>query len=190
VDTQTGLLDDFAQALSVSPGGDVWVGSLRGASVLPAGSGQWQMVGEAAGVSGPVVDIAFGPDESVWLLWGVRSSNNAHWGVSVGRLGGTWQHLPLGQQTQAELPLSTQPLAVDRHGRAWLATQSLARREKLLVVVSPAGTTATYLLGEFPRTGPYAYGGSLWRDGYGVLSDGQGGIVLRAGHEGTWRWLP
>jgi hypothetical protein len=59
-----------------------------------------------------------------------------------------------------------------------------------LVVLSPGGAAAIYPLGQFPATGPFAYGGSLWRDGYGVLSDGRGGIILRAGPEGGWRWLP
>jgi hypothetical protein len=190
MNTEAGLLGNFAQAVGVSPSGDVWVGSLRGANVLEAGASEWRVVGEAEGVRGPVLGFAFGLEGEVWLLWGAHAPGGSAWGVSVGRLGGKWEHWLLGAQTQAELPLSTQAMAIDRQGRVWLATQSLARQEKLLVVVSPGEGAANYPLGAFPATGPYAYGGSLWREGYGVLADGRGGIVLRAGAEGGWRWLP
>jgi hypothetical protein len=140
------------------------------------------------------------------------------WGASRLLPDGTWLHLPLGTLTQLDVPRSEAPLAVDGQGRLWFATQSLPRRVKVLGIVAPAAVSAAadadgtggadgangangadaatqnirvalYPLGAFETTGLYVYGGSLWRDTYGVAADGTGGVLVFSGPAGEWmRW--
>jgi hypothetical protein len=185
------MLDNFAHGVRVSPAGDVWVGSVRGASVLRAGAAEWQRLDHAQGLRGGVRDFAFAPDGAVWMLWDLGARRGVrNWGVSAWHADGGVHELELGRLTQFEPPLSRQPLAVDAAGGVWIVTQSLARREKTLVVAMPDGEVSVYSLGKLPLTGPFAYPGTRWWESYGVLGDGQGGVVLLADNTLTWRWKP
>lgn len=187
-----GLLNNTASVVRVSPAGDVWVGSFSGLSRLRAGSDVWQTIGREAGVPGAIHSLAFGPEGSVWVLWQPRPGYSAptDWGLSVLDPAGAWVHRPLGAETQLELSLSEDPLAIDALGRAWFVTQSLPRHERLLGVAAPGLPVQVYSLSSFSASGPYAYSGTLWRDTYGVVSDRRGGIVLYTGDGGWWRWRP
>ncbi len=188
-----GLLNNTANVVRVSPAGDVWVGSFNGLSVLRAGAADWQTIDRAAGAPGVIHSLAFGPDGGVWMLWQPRPGYGVvfDWGLSALYPDGTWVHRALGPETQLELSRSEHPLAIDSQGRAWFVTQSLPRHERYLGLVTSGQPPQVYPLGPFPAAGPYAYSGPLWRDTYGVLNDGQGGIILYRGpEEGWWRWRP
>jgi hypothetical protein len=196
-----GLLNNTANVVRAAPNGDVWVGSIGGLSHLPRGAASWQTVSRAEGVPGAVLDLAFGPGEAVWVLWHSAPgyTPQSDWGASRLLPGGDWLHLPIGTLTGLDVPRSDAALAADRHGRVWFVSQSLPLREKVLGIAeppapgSPPGTppdVQLYALGRLGNTGLYAYGGSLWRDTYGVASDGAGGVLVFSGPEGGWRrWL-
>ncbi len=188
-----GLLNNTASDVRVSPAGDVWVGSFSGLSVLRQGATAWQTIDRAAGVPGAIHSLAFGPDGSVWMLWQPLPGYGPlfDWGLSVLRPDGAWQHRALGPETGLDLSLSPDPLAIDGLGRAWFVTQSLPRHERTLGLAAPGQPVQLYPLGPFPAQGPYSYRGLLWRDTYGVVPDGTGGIILYRGPEqGWWRWRP
>lgn len=192
-----GLLNNTANVVRVSPAGDVWVGSISGLSRLPAGAAldppdAWQTLGAAQGVPGAVLNLAFGPGGAVWVLWQPRPgySGGFDWGASALTPDGAWTHLPLGPQTRLEMPLSENALAVDRHGRVWFVAQSLPAHTRTLGVAAPGAAPLLFPLGAFPTSGPFAYPGGAWRDSYGVLPDGAGGILLYAGPGQPWRrWV-
>jgi hypothetical protein len=194
-----GLLNNTASAIGVSPQGDVWVGSIGGASVLPAGTaldapGAWRTLAAAEGVPGAVLNFAFGPRRTVWMLWTPRPgySPGSDWGVSGLSPAGAWTHLPIGPRTGLDLPRAENPLAVDRHGRVWFVSQSIPLHTRTLGVAAPdpGAAPALYPLGPFPTTGPYAYPGGAWRDGYGVIPDGAGGVLVYTSAGQPWlRWV-
>ena len=74
--------------------------------------------------------------------------------------------------------------------RMLMLTANDAQRERYLGVVVPGEAPQVYSLGPFPYNGPWAYGGGLWRDTYGVIPDGTGGVLWYAGPEIPWRRLP
>jgi hypothetical protein len=194
-----GLLNNTAIVVQVSPRGDVWVGSIGGVSVLSAGAaldapGAWRTLGAAQGVPGAVLNLAFGPEATVWMLWTPRPgySPGSDWGVSGLSPDGVFTHLPLGPRTGLDMPRAASPLAVDRHGRVWFVTQSIPLRTRTLGVAghSPADAPALYPLGLFPTTGPNAYPGGAWPESYGVLPDGAGGIIVYTSAGQPWlRWV-
>ncbi len=187
-----GLLTNTAAAVRVSPAGDVWVGTVGGASVLRAGQAAWQTMSVDASAPAAVINFAFAPDGTVWMLWQPRPGYlgpNA-WAASGLRPDGRWTHLPLGPDTGLDLPLAEDALAADGDGRVWFVSQSLPQRERYLGVVVPGEAPQVYSLGPFPYNGPWAYGGGLWRDTYGVIPDGAGGVLVYAGPEVPWRRLP
>jgi hypothetical protein len=195
-----GLLSNTANQVRVSPAGDVWVGSIGGASRLPAGAtlgapgtpGTWQTYTAPKGAPGAVLNFAFGPGNVVWMLWQPQPTSRVHfaWGISGLAPDGAWTHLDLSRQPPLERPLSENALAVDRLGRIWFVTQSLPQHERLLGVVAPGQPLALYDLGPFPTSGPHAYPGGQWPDSYGVLPDAAGGIIVYAGPEMPWmRWV-
>ncbi|MGH2522884.1 MAG: hypothetical protein ACRDH2_10315 [Anaerolineales bacterium] len=196
VRSEDGLLNNTASVVKVSPSGDVWVGSISGASWLRAGTEQWQTLDQEAGLPGAVINFAFAPDGAVWLLWRARPGYGASsdWGVSQLAQDGALHHLELGPQTGLEAPRSEDALAVDGLGRVWFVTQSIPRREKFLGLATPQGDAPAelYSLGQFATTGPYAYGGTgLWQNSFGVVADGEGGILLYNGDAQPWRhWRP
>jgi hypothetical protein len=185
--------------VQVSPRGDVWVGSIGGVSVLPAGaaldaSGAWRTLGAAQGVPGAVLNLAFGPEGSAWMLWTPRPgySPGSDWGVSRLSPDGVFTHLPLGPRTGLDVPRAASPLAVDRYGRVWFVSQSIPLRTRTLGVAgpSPADAPALYPLGPFPTTGPNAYPGGAWPESYGVIPDGAGGILVYTSAGQPWlRWV-
>jgi hypothetical protein len=186
-----GLLNNTANVVRVSPAGDVWVGSAGGASVLPAGSSAWETHEVPAGVPVAVINFAFGLEGTVWMLWQPRPGYlgpNA-WAVSGLHPGGGWTHLPLGPDTGLDVPLAEDALAATGDGRLWFVSQSIPARERYLGVVTPGAAPRIYSLGPFPYSGPWAYGSGLWRDTYGVIPDGAGGVLVYAGPEAPWRRL-
>ncbi|MBI4769532.1 MAG: hypothetical protein HY784_03725 [Chloroflexi bacterium] len=187
-----GLLSNTANAVKLAPDtfgnrglapdGTVWVGSIGGASYLPPG-GRWGTLSRREGLPGPVRDLAFAPDGTVWFLW-EYAGGSAGWGASGWR-GGVWQHLPLGKATGLALPAGQgDSLAVDGHGRLWFTAVNYARGESLLGVVAPdTGDMQLYRLGPFVlRNGVSLPAVS------GVLRDGTGGIVLYFAGDPPW-WL-
>jgi hypothetical protein len=194
-----GLLNNTASVVQVSPAGDVWVGSIGGASVLPAGAaldapGAWRRLGAPLGAPGAVLNFAFGPDGTVWMLWQPSPgySPSSDWGVSGLAPTGAWTHLPLGPRTGLDLPRADNPLAVDGQGRVWFVTQSIPLHTRTLGVADPepGAAPALYPLGPFPTAGPYAYPAGAWRDGYGVIPDGAGGVIVYVGPAEPWRrWV-
>jgi sugar lactone lactonase YvrE len=191
-----GLLNNTANVVKASLKDDIWVGSIGGVSWLRAGERRWQTFGRESGVPGAVINFAFAPDGSTWMLWQARPGYGAlsDWGVSRLTPEGVTLHLALGPQTGLEAPRCEDALAIDKHGRLWFVTQSIPRREKFLGVVAPTlgARPQVYSLGHFATRGPYAYGGSgLWQNSFGVVADGQGGILLYNGDAVTWRhWSP
>jgi hypothetical protein len=207
-----GLLNNTASVVSVSPGGDVWVGSIGGASRLPAGETAWQRFDREAGVPGAVIGFAFAPgapEGTAWMLWRVRPGYGAlsEWGASLLTAGAAPRHFALGPQANLEAPRSEDALAVDGLGRLWFVTQSIPRREKFLGLMTPhsagfainpageaaaSGALAMHSLGHFATRGPYIYGGNgLWQNSFGVAADGAGGIILYNGATQPWRrWRP
>jgi hypothetical protein len=196
VRSKDGLLNNTAGRVKISPTGDVWVGSIGGASWLSARGASWQTVRrETSGLPGAVINFAFEEDGTAWLLWQARPGYGpgSDWGVSALHPDGTLRHFALGAQTGLETPLIEDAIAVDGFGRLWFATQSIPGREKYLGLVDlDAGKPpVVYSLGEFATRGPYAYGTGLWPFSFGVVSDGAGGIVLYNGDSETWRhWQP
>jgi hypothetical protein len=195
VRAQDGLLNNTASRVKVSPAGDVWVGSIGGVSWLPAGESQWRTLERGAGgLPGAVMNFAFAADGTVWLLWQARpgSGPSLDWGASAFTPDGALRHFELGAQNGLETPLFEDALAADASGRLWIATQSIPRREKLLGIVRPdAGAALTvYPQGRFATSGPYAYGASLWRSAFGVVADGDGGVLLYDGEAAWRRWRP
>jgi sugar lactone lactonase YvrE len=194
-----GLLNNTANVVQVSPAGDVWVGSIGGASLLQAGAtlnapGAWRTLGAPQGAPGAVLNFAFGHDGTAWMLWTPRPgySPGTDWGVSGLAPNGAWTHLPLGPRTGLDLPRADNPLAVDRHGRVWFVTQSIPLRSRTLGVAAPdlGAAPALYPLSPLPATGPHAYPGGFWRDGYGVIPDGAGGVIVYTGAGQPWlRWV-
>jgi sugar lactone lactonase YvrE len=190
-----GLLNNTANRVKVSPAGDVWVGSIGGVSWLPAGETHWRTLRrETSGLPGAVINFAFAPDGTVWLLWQARPSfgPRSEWGVSALRLDGSLLHIELGALTKLETPLLEDALAVDGLGRLWFATQSIPSREKLLGVVAVNAPTSPliYPQGRFATSGPYAYGAGLWPYSFGVVSDGEGGIILYDSAAAWRHWRP
>lgn len=187
-----GLLNNTANVVKVSPQGEVWVGSISGASVLRAG--RWHTYGPAAGVPGTVINFAFAPEGEVWLMWQARPgySPPANWGVSALTAAGVQRHLELGALTGLEAPRTGDALAVDGEGRLWFVTQSILKREKYLGVAAPGARIEIYSLGRFATSGLYQYGGNgLWQNSFGVVPDGAGGILLYNGDAHPWRhWRP
>lgn len=192
--SRDGLLNNTATVVRVSPGGDIWVGSVSGLSRLPAGETRWSTLGREAGLPGAIRNFAFepAPKTGVWLLWQGRGLRQ--WGVARlgtdGRLSGT---IDIGSLMHLEFPLAEDALAVDAFGRVWFVSQSIPAREKLLGIHTPGADPPIelYLLGSFPTSGPYAYGGGLWKSSYGVVSDGEGGILLFNDVTAPWRrWRP
>jgi hypothetical protein len=186
-----GLLTNTAAAVRVSPAGDVWVGTVGGASVLRAGQSAWETVSVDANVPALVINFAFAPDGTVWMLWQPRPGylGPSAWAASGLRPDGGWTHLPLGPDTGLDLPLAEDALAASGDGRVWFVSQSIPRRERYLGVVVPGEAPQVYSLGPFPFNGPWAYGNGLWRDTYGVIPDGTGGVLVYAGPEVPWRRL-
>jgi hypothetical protein len=184
--SRDGLLNNTANVVRVSPAGDVWVGSISGLSVLRRGAEAWQSIDRSAGAPGAVQAIAFGLDESVWVLWQVLPGYTGFfdWGLSALYPDGSWRHRALGREVQLGLALVEDPLAIDGLGRAWLATHTDAPPQRVLIVAGPDGAPQRYLLG------PYSPTNSLWRDPFGVVPDGTGGIWLYEGDEGWWHWRP
>jgi len=187
-----GLLNNTANVVKVSPQGEVWVGSIGGASVLRAG--RWQTFGPEAGVRGAVINFAFAPDGAVWLMWQAQPgySPPANWGVSALTATGVRSHVELGALTGLEAPRTNDALAVDGAGRLWFVTQSIVKREKFLGVAERDGRVAMYSLGQFATSGLYQYGGNgLWQNSFGVIADGAGGIVHYNADAQPWRhWQP
>ncbi len=192
--SRDGLLNNTANVVKVSPAGEVWVGSIGGVSVLRAGG--WQTYSREQGVPGAVINFSFAGDGSVWLVWQARPGYGAlyDWGVSQLAETGSLRRIDLGPATGLEAPRLEDALAVDGQGRLWFATQSIPRREKYLGIVEPAPNARVqlYSLGRFATAGPYAYGvSSLWQSSFGVVADGQGGILLFNGDAEPWRhWRP
>jgi hypothetical protein len=192
--SRDGLLNDTASTVKVSPGGDVWVGSIGGVSWLPAGETKWRTLDAQAGLPGAVRNLAFAPDRSgtVWLLWQTRGGRS--WGViALAADGALRDKVDLGALTGLEAPLPEDALAVDGRGRVWFVSQSILRREKFLGILTIKDEPALdlYSLGTFSMTGPYAYGRGLWEDSFGVAADGSGGIILFNGDSEPWRrWRP
>ncbi len=192
--SRDGLLNNTASTVKVSPGGDVWVGSIGGVSWLPAGETRWRTLDAQAGLPGAVRNLAFAPDASgtVWLLWQTRGGGS--WGVIALTADGTLRDkVDLGAHTGLEAPLPEDALAVDGRGRVWFASQSILRREKFLgiLTIQDEPTLDLYSLGTFSMRGPYAYGRGLWEDSFGVAADGSGGIILFNGDSAPWRrWRP
>jgi ligand-binding sensor domain-containing protein len=187
-----GLLNNTANIVKVSPQGEVWVGSISGASVLRAG--RWQTYGAEAGVPGSVINFAFARTGEVWLMWQARPgySPPANWGVSQLTTEGVQRHVELGALTGLEAPRTSDALAVDGEGRLWFVTQSILKREKFLGVADREGRVEIYSLGQFATSGLYQYGGNgLWQNSFGVMPDGAGGILLYNGDSHSWRrWRP
>jgi sugar lactone lactonase YvrE len=190
--SRDGLLNNTASTIKVSPGGDVWVGSIGGVSWLTAGETKWQTLDAQAGLPGAVRNLAFAPDGTVWLLWQTRGGGS--WGVIALAADGALQNkVDLGALTGLEAPLPEDALAVDGLGRVWFVSQSILRREKFLGLLTIKGEPIldVYSLGTFSMTGPYAYGRGLWEDSFGVAADGSGGIILFNGDSEPWRqWRP
>lgn len=190
-----GLLNNTVTYVSVSPRGDVWIGSIGGASWLPADETRWRTLSrEMAGLPGAVINFAFGPDGTVWLLWQSRPGfgPRSRWGVSELTAEGALHHFDLSAQTGLEVPLMEAAIAVDGLDRLWFATQSLPARTKYLGVVDlKAGSPpAVYAQGSFASAGPFAYGTGLWQQSFGVVSDGAGGILVFDEVEPWRHWRP
>ena len=192
--SRDGLLNNTASTVKVSPGGDVWVGSIGGVSWLPAGETKWRTLDAQAGLPGAVRNLAFAPDRSgtVWLLWQTRGGGS--WGVIALTAGGSLRdRVDLSALTGLEAPFPEDALAVDGQGRVWFVSQSILRREKFLGILTIRDEPALdlYSLGTFSMSGPYAYGRGLWEDSFGVAADGSGGIILFNGDTEPWRrWRP
>lgn len=180
-----GLLNNTANVVKVSPAGEVWVGSIGGASVLRGEV--WQTYAFNA-----VINFAFGAEGQVWLVWQARPGYGAltDWGASELVNGAVARHIEIGRLTGLEAPRNEDALAADGRGRLWFTTQSIPRREKFLGVLDETGRI--YSLGHFATTGPHAYNaGTLWATVFGVASDGAGGVVLFNGEDEGWkRWRP
>lgn len=190
-----GLLNNTANIVKVSPAGDVWVGSIGGLSYLRAGESLWRTLDKPSGVPGPVINFAFGPNDTVWMIWKARPGFSAptEWGLTaLDAANGEMRHYDVGPATGLEAPLGEDGLAVDGYGRLWLATQSIVRREKILAIVTlDDGSPQVYSLGMFSTGGPFAYGFGLWQNSFGVVSDGAGGIILYNADDWPWRrWRP
>lgn len=190
-----GLLNNTANVVKVSPQGEVWVGSIGGASVLRAG--RWHTYGPEVGVPGAVINFAFPPkpEGEVWLMWQARPGYSplVSWGVSaLTATGDVHSYLEVGALTGLEAPRTNDALAVDGEGGLWFVTQSIVKREKFLGRVNPDKHIEVYSLGQFATSGPYQYGGNgLWQNSFGVVADGTGGIILYNGDAHPWRhWRP
>jgi hypothetical protein len=187
-----GLLNNTAFAVKVSPGGDVWVTSIEGVSWLPEFEIEWRTLNLRTELSGAVRNLAFAPDGSVWLLWQARNARS--WGVVVvTRNGLLANRVDLGALTGLPFPAPEDALAVDGLGRAWFVSQSVSPREKylgLLTFETGQPLTSLYSLGAFAASGPFVYGGPLWENSFGVVADGEGGILLFNGEAGWRHWKP
>lgn len=192
-DFHDGLLNNRINTIKMSPGGDLWAGSVSGVSWLAAGSDQWQTLDQKDGAPGSVINITFGGDD-VWLMWLKRTNGlNFDWGVTALHPDKTMHHYWVGRQANLEIPTTEDALAVDGQGRLWFVTQSVVGRKKILGILTPEGdgSVALYSLGRFDNSGPYAYGGSLWETSFGVVADGEGGIIVFNGGPDPWRrWRP
>jgi len=192
-DFRDGLLNNRINVVKLSPEGALWAGSVSGVSWLEAGSTEWQRLDQEAGVPGSVINITFG-DQTVWLMWLKRTNSmNFEWGVTVIQADKTMNHYWLARQTGLDIPTIEDALAVDGQGRLWFASQSLLKREKYLGILTPEGDglVKLYSLGRFDSSGPYAYGTSLWESSFGVVADGEGGIIVFNGGPDPWRhWRP
>jgi len=192
--SRDGLLNNTAAAVRISPGGDVWVGSLGGLSWLPAGETYWVTADQGAGLPGAIRNFAFeaAPEAGVWLIWQGRGLQA--WGViRLGEDGSLSNLIDIGNLMHLEFPLAEDAIAVDVYGRVWFVTQSIPAREKYLGIYTPGvdPPVELYSLGMFPTSGPYIYGGGLWKSSYGVVSDGEGGILLFNDVSTPWRrWRP
>jgi hypothetical protein len=154
--------------------------------VLRAGANNWQTLDRAAGVPGNVQAIAFGPDNTVWVLWLVPPQAAAFqaWGVSTLSSDGAWTHRAVGDEVQHGFSPSEDPLAIDGRGGAWVVTQQASPPQRVLIH-APAGRPAQ----AYPLS-PLTPTNSIWRDPFGVVPDGAGGIYLYIGNDGWWRWRP
>jgi sugar lactone lactonase YvrE len=184
--SRDGLLNNTANVVRVSPAGAVWVGSLSGLSVLRAGATAWQTLDRNAGAPGNVQAIAFGPDETVWVLWLAppHTATLQAWGLSTLHPGGAWTHRAVGDEVQLGFSPSEDPLAIDGRGGAWVVTHQAHPPQRVLVHAPASQPAQRYPLGPDTPTN------ALWRDPFGVVPDGTGGIYLYIGDDGWWRWRP
>ena len=187
-----GLLNNTAFAVKVSPGGDVWVTSIEGVSWLPEFEIGWRTLNLRTELSGAVRSLAFAPDGTVWLLWQARNARS--WGVVVlTRNGFLADSVDLGALTGLPFPAPEDALAVDGLGRVWFVSQSVSPREKylgLLTFEKGEPIVSLFSLGAFAASGPFTYGGALWENSFGVIADGEGGILLFNGEAGWRQWRP
>lgn len=192
--SRDGLLNNTAAAVRISPTGDVWVGSAGGLSWLPASETEWRTLDQSAGLPGTIRNFAFepAPEAGVWLMWQGRGLRQ--WGViRLGANGSVSGLIDIGSLMHLEFPLAEDALAVDAYGRVWFVSQSIPAREKFLGIHTPGADPPVelYSLGSFPTSGPYTYGGGLWKSSYGIVSDGEGGILLFNDVTAPWRrWRP
>jgi hypothetical protein len=190
---QDGLLEDTALVVKSLPDESVWVGSSKGVSRLDPETGEWQTFGRDDGVQGAVIDIAAGPDGTVWLLNYMLLNRKGCWANAYDP-GDEWRHISLSRLTGLSAPRDGDAIAVDGLGRLWFVALSISDREKFLGVLSPDGTLAysLYSLGPYPTDGPfYEYGLGTLPGPFGVLSDGDGGIYLYNGRREPLRhWRP
>ena len=171
--------------VEVSPDGSIWFGSQTGVIQLSADNEVRHLIRSNDGWQGPIIDFAFGKDDTVWFLWGesdLSASSAPSWGVSRLETDGTLQPINLSSLTQLHLPQSKHGLVIDGEGRPWFLAYSQHGTEKFLGILTADGgeVSGIYSLGSFNASGGRST--LTWAntsyDAPGITSDGAGGVYL------------
>ncbi len=179
ISIRDGLPNHQARVVRVLRDRSIWIGFEDWASRQPADSEAWRTYGPEAGLEGAVMDIADGPDGTVWLLR-VNSSFSDHWWLSALRPDGSWLHVDMRQLTGLQPPRTRDAIAIDGWGRPWFIAYSTLDRSAFVGILDVDATRVESLnaLGVFPKLAADRLFLGQRADAHGLLSDGSGGVVL------------
>lgn len=192
ISTADGLLGHQARVVRVLPDGSIWIGFEHGVSRLAPGSPTWESFGREHGLRGAVMDIAAGPDGAVWLLQADSYRTNLWW-VSALRPDGSWLHVDMLQLTGLQPPRTRDAIVVDARGRLWFVAFAAQPRQALVGILDAQATEVETLvsLGAFPRVAADRLFAGPRADAHGLLTDGQGGVLLYVDSRAPLRhWRP